>query len=163
MTAKVRIKAGPVELEFETEAGLSLDDIKSLLKDVEALSPVASVDSLGAGSATTALGNSEGGSKAAGSHKLFVTSIAAKLGAKTGADLAWAAAGQLELTDGKESFTRQELLATMKKAPKYYKAAMSKNLTSIIMSLIPEKLNQIGTDVYSLTVDAHSALEAALA
>jgi hypothetical protein len=54
-------------------------------------------------------------------------------------------------------------LLTMKKAPKFYKATMSKNLSGIISSLIPEKFNQIGEGVYSLTAAEHAALETSLA
>jgi hypothetical protein len=163
MTAKLRIKAGSVELELETEADLSVDDVKALLKEVETLTLTSGAETPGGG-VDSAAANADGSpSKLAEPKKLHITSIAAKLDVKTGADLAVAAAAQLQLMDGKDSFTRQELLATMKQATKYYKASMSANLTSIISSLIPKKLNQLATDTYSLTADAHSALEAALA
>jgi hypothetical protein len=168
MTAKLRIKAGSVEMELETDGALSLDDIKSLLHEVEALSPVAATaqqagDSTGAIDSDNSIGIGGGASKTEAAQRLHVTSIAAKLGVKTAADLARAAAAHLQLTEGKETFTRQELLLAMKKAPKFYKANMSKNLSSIITSLIPDTLNQIGEDVYSLTAAGHAELETVLA
>lgn len=163
MTVRLRIKAGSVEMELETDDALSLDDIKSLLHEVEALSPLAPAPIAPTVNGTNDHDSDSGLGKAGGAQKLHIASIAAKLGVKSGADLARAAAAQLQLTEGKETFMRQELLLTMKKAPKFYKANMSKNLSGIIATLIPDTFNQVGEGVYCLTAAAHSALEAALA
>jgi hypothetical protein len=163
MTAKLKIRAGTVEFELETDTSLTLEEIKSLLHEVEGLSP-ASASALGGSGGANDNGDGQNSKKSGGdSFKLHIGSIAAKLGAKSGADLAKAAAAQLQLSEEKETFTRQELLLTMKKAPKFYKTTMSKNLSAIIGGLIPETLNQVGEGVYCLTAEAYSALESALA
>jgi len=163
MTERIRIKAGHLELEWESDGPLSIENVKSLLREIEAL-PAAQPAQLppfagrrGEGSAN------EAGARANQPQKLFVTSIAAKLAAKSGADLARSAAAYLQLAEGKDSFSRQELLEAMKKAPLYYKTDMRKNLSRIIASLIPDKLNQIGENAFSLTAKEHAALETALA
>lgn len=159
MTAKVRIKAGPVEFEYEGETELAVADIKDLFSHIETLFKV---PILAEGAESHA--SSEPKATANGSaQKLHINSIATKLGAKTGAEVAVAAAAALQIFDQKDTFTRTELLDTMKKGTMHYKDNMSGNLTSIIKSLLGPKLNQISDGVYSLTSDAHKDLVAKLA
>jgi hypothetical protein len=92
-----------------------------------------------------------------------VNSIATKINAKSGSDVAIAAAAFLQLVEGKESFSRQELLTSMKAATKFYKTGMSSNLSGYLNSLVGGKLNQIGTGKYCLASAEHARLETALA
>jgi len=165
MTARVRIKAGPVEFEYEGEAELAVADIKDLFSHIETLFKVPVLAEGGDSHAVTQTPSVEppkpivNGS----TQKLHVNSIASKLKAKTGSEVALAAAASLQLMEGKETFTRAELLATMKKATMHYKDPMSGNLSSILKALIGSKLNQIGEGVYSLSANAYHELGAQLA
>jgi hypothetical protein len=165
MPAKVRIKAGPVEFEYEGETELSIADIKDLFSHIETLFTVPSLASVGNDSGAPDLDNGVVApiQQSGRPSKLHVNSIAAKLDAKTGSDVAVAAAAYLQLIDGKDSFSRQKLLMTMKEAKKYYKVSMSNNLTKHLGSLLGSKFNQVGQDQYSLTSAEHQRLEAALA
>ncbi|HKP11749.1 MAG TPA: hypothetical protein VJZ91_06545 [Blastocatellia bacterium] len=167
MAAKVRIKAGPVEFEYEGETELGLADIKDLFTHIETLFKVPVLAEGGqahVASAPLPAGNGAGVSTLLSSgQKLHINSIATKLGTKTGPELAVAAAASLQIFEQKETFTRTELLEAMKKATMHYKDTMSGNLTSIIKSLLGPKLNQISDGVYSLTAEAYQDLVGKLA
>lgn len=164
MSSKVRIKAGPVEFEYEGEGDLSITDIKELFSHIDTLFKVPVLrehdthhqqdEELPAQQGLTS--NSNG-------LQLHVSSVARKLSAKTATDLAVAAAATLQICEGKDSFTRTELLETMKKATAYYKKNMRGNLTGSIQTLLQTKLNQIGQDIYSLNSAALEELGVALA
>lgn len=94
---------------------------------------------------------------------LHINSIASTLKAKSGGEVAVAAAAALQIYEGKESFTRAELLTTMKKATMAYKESMSGNLSTSLKTLVGSKFNQIGTDVYSLNQETYDQLVAQLA
>jgi hypothetical protein len=165
VTAKVRIKAGPVEFEYEGETELGVSDIKDLFSHIETLFKVPVLAEGGephspAAPATPAQ-NTSGGNGAG--PKLHVNSVAQKLKAKTGSEVAVAAAATLQICESKETFTRTELLDTMKKATMHYSANMSGNLTKILGTLVGSKFNQISDGVYSLTSDEYQKLAATLA
>lgn len=168
MTAKLRIKAGPVEFEYEGEAPLAVTDIKELFSHIETLfkSPMAAEGAaVPEAPAPTKLlpAPAADQSPTVGGQKLHVNSVAQKLKAKTGSEVAVAAAATLQIYDEKKTFTRTELLDTMKKATMHYSANMSGNLTKILASLVGSKFNQISDGVYSLTSDEYQKLVAALA
>jgi hypothetical protein len=162
MPERIRIKVGELELEWESDGSLSVENVTSLLREIETLSPAPLQTP--APPRPPVLPNANGAGAGLGEpQKLFVTSIAAKLSVKNGPDLARAAAAYLQITEAKESFSRTELLEAMRKAPMYFKTNMRKNLSPIISGLIPEKFNQIGENRFSLTASEHAVLEAALA
>ncbi|UVO49244.1 hypothetical protein M0208_01440 [Sphingomonas sp. SUN019] len=169
MTAKVRIKAGPVEFEYEGETELAVADIKDLFSHIETLFKVPVLaeggESHAAPQAPTPLLPAPSGDTptVVGGPKLHVNSVAQKLKAKTGSEVAVAAAATLQIYDGKQTFSRTELLDTMKKATMHYSANMSGNLTKILGSLVGSKFNQISDGVYSLTSDDYQKLVAQLA
>jgi hypothetical protein len=167
MTAKVRMKAGPVEFEYEGETELGLADIKDLFTHIETLFQVPILKEnaqTNTASATSAGGNGMGASaQPTPAQQLHINSIATKLGAKTGPDLAVAAAASLQIFSQKETFTRAELLETMKKATMHYEKNMSGNLTKILKSLVGSKFNQVSEGVYSLDADAYQQMADKLA
>ncbi len=164
MPSSVRIKAGPVEFEYEGEAGLSVSDIKGLFSHIETLFklPVLreSEQHTPAPETFVADGKSAPPTPA---QTLHIASIANKLKVKTGPDLAVAAAASLQISETNKSFTRNELHDTMKKATMHYKKPMQGNLTKILQSLLGSKFNQISDGVYSLTAAEHESLVAQLA
>lgn len=165
MTAKLRIKAGPVEFEYEGEAPLAVTDIKELFSYIETLfkSPMAA--EVPEASALTKLLPAPASDPAptASGPKLHVNSVAQKLKTKSGSELAVAAAATLQFYDNKETFTRTELLDTMKKATMYYNSNMSGNLTKSLGTLVGAKFNQISDGVYSLASEEYQKLAAQLA
>lgn len=165
MVARVRIKAGPVEFEYEGETELAVTDIKDLFSHIETLFKVPILAEGGEPHApaeppTPAPANNGGSGYG---PKLHVNSVAQKLKAKTGSELAVSAAATLQICEGKETFTRTELLDTMKKATMHYSANMSGNLSKILGTLVGAKFNQIGDGVYSLNSEEHQKLAAQLA
>jgi hypothetical protein len=166
MTAKIRIKAGPVEFEYEGETELAVADIKELFTHIETLFKVPVLAEGGDGThahqpvASPATDQpQQGGPK----QMLHVNSIASAIGAKSGGDVAVAAAASLQIFEGKETFTRAELLEVMKKATMHYKESMSGNLSVSLKTLVGSKFNQIKDGVYSLNKATYDQLVAQLA
>ena len=166
MTSKVRIKAGAVEFEYEGQTELSIENIKELFSHIEALFNAAQTDA----DNDNAIDSNDfpnlpkqNESVPAPTTNFHVNSIAEKLDAKTGSDLAIAAAAYLQFSEGKETFSRRELLDTMKKATKFYKKNMSGNLTKILNHLLESKINQVGSGHYSLSQPEYSSLRLKLA
>lgn len=167
MTAKVRIKAGPVEFEYEGQTELGVADIKELFSHIETLFKVPVLAEGGDAHAhpqsPTPTAAPQAPNGLAPLQKLHVNSVATKLKAKTGPEVAVAAAAALQIFDQKQSFTRIELLETMKKATMHYKDSMSGNLSNILSTLVGSKFNQISDGVYSLSSEAYQSLVTQLA
>jgi hypothetical protein len=165
VTAKVRIKAGPVEFEYEGETELGVADIKDLFSHIETLFKVPVLAEGGEAHvpAPSAAPAGDNGLVNGGGPKLHVNSVAQKLKTKTGSEVAVAAAATLQICEGKQTFSRTELLDMMKKATMHYSANMSGNLTKILGTLVGSKFNQISDGVYSLTSEEYHKLAAQLA
>lgn len=167
VTAKVRIRAGAVEFEYEGETEFAVSDIKELFSYFETLFKVPSITAAGSeveqdvSQADVDVSARTRGHRS--NSKLHVNSVASALDAKTGPDVAIAAAATLQILEGKEIFSRNDLIESMKKATKYYNKNMLSNLTKIISGLVGEEFNQISEGSYSLSASALRALEAKLA
>jgi hypothetical protein len=95
---------------------------------------------------------------------LAPNTVAARLNAKTGTDVAIAAAAHLQICRGNETFNRDELRKSMQAQTNYYKAAMNGNLTTILKSLIASKrINSLENDQMSLAAGEIASLKAKLA
>ena len=94
----------------------------------------------------------------------FSTStVATKLSAETGTDLAHAAAAKLSIVDGKQTFSRQELLDEMKLAPAFYKETYRNNLSKSLDRLVKaDKLRLTGRNLYAISAKEHGDLLAKL-
>lgn len=164
MSTKLHIRSGAVEVDFDGDINFTIGQIKELLSHVVTLSSSGQNPEDGVGADAPA--GSKGGAQTkqhTATQKLHITSVANKLGVKTGPELAVAAAAVLQIYEGKESFARSDLSNTMKKATMHYKASMIGNLTQTIHSLVGKKFNQISDDVYSLTASEYENLVAQLA
>lgn len=163
--AKVRIKVGSMELEYEGDPSfldggieallVSMGDLASRAPDEPAETPTAPL--------APVIGN--GNSPApSGSFNFSTNTIAAHLNAKTGPELAICALAQLELVQGKSSSNRAEILAEMKNATTYYNTNMSSNHSKNLSSLTKAKrINQVGKDTYSLSASERKRVEAKVA
>lgn len=164
MTVKVRIKAGPIEFEYEGETELGVSDIKDLFSHIEMLFKVPVLAEGGEGHVPASPPPAgDNGLVNGAAPKLHVNSVAQKLKAKSGSEVAVAAAATLQICESKPTFSRTDLLDTMKKATMHYSANMSGNLTKILSTLVGSKFNQISDGVYSLTSDEYQKLAAQLA
>lgn len=144
MNAKLRIKMGTVEVEYEGSDDFLKKELPALLKAVLELHASGRHESNEETEVT-------GGQAEPPRKSLSVSTFAAKLGAKSGSSLALAAAAALVIGSGKESFSRAELLRAMQGAKSYYKATYSNNLSAYISTLVKgQDLLDQGADSYSL-------------
>jgi hypothetical protein len=164
MTTKLRIKVGAIEFEYEGESSFTQEAIKDLFSHMEAMFNASGAKALDHAGPQAAAGPAPQANGSGPSLQLHTNSIAAKLGADTGPELAIAAAAHIQLVQGRDRFSRNELLKEMQSATSRYKKSMSSNLTKYIQGLIKDgRINQLGTDAYALKASELSSLESTLA
>lgn len=141
---------GPVEIEYEGTDDFLREELLDMVKAVADL-----YQESGGGLATSSdpadSGSSTGGSSG-GSMTGTTNQIATTLGVSNGPTLLFAAGVKLHFVDGKDTFTRKELLAEAKSATKFYKKSHNNNLTANLQSLVGDgQFNEPGTNKYALT------------
>lgn len=155
MESKIRIKLGPIEVEYEGSEAFLTQELPDLIKTISELYrasniPIKEED-----------GESKGGGR--GKVQLSTGSIAAKLSCASGPELLLAAAAHLTLARGTETFTRQQLLTEIRTAKAYYKKSYNANLTTLLNGLVKGgKFNEASTGTYSLSADARKEMEGRL-
>lgn len=165
MPTKLKIKMGHIEFEYEGDAIYDNDAVKDLFTHIESLAGAAPP---GTFDVLPQLNNIELGEGAGDTPpeiaSLSVQTVAARLGAKTGTEVAAAAAAHLQICQGKKSFTRKELLGDMQQAHGYYNQTMSSNLTKILQTLVAGKrLMTMTNDQMSLSATEIAQARAKLA
>jgi len=157
--SKIQFKVGIIEFSGEgdqdwlsTQLDKIISKVPELLK-VESLSPQGKVENNG----STPID-----SKSTTQLQLSMTNIAKKMGCKSGQDLVCAAASYLKFVQGKEVFSRNEILTTMKTATGYYKTSYSANLTNMLGGMLKSSLNEPTKDNYSLQATKETELYALL-
>lgn len=150
MTAKIRIKMGQVEVEYEGPEDFLRAELKDLLSGVMELHRERGGNEP---SDINSGADQEGQKPNDGSDYIGTTNtFAAKLGVKSGPDLIIAAMAQKTLVGKKEKVTRTELLQEMHTATSYYKKSYSANLTKNLKSLVTsDKLREVAADTYALS------------
>lgn len=157
--AKLRVKFGSAEVEYEGETEFDAKDIENIFIRVSATKPPPQVAENAANSAVP-----NGTFPAGNSIQMHTDSIAAKLGGKAARDLALASSAHLQIVHGKATFTRRELTEDMRGAPSRFSENMVKNMSATLKSLIDDgKLNKVSADAYSLSDTARREIEAKLA
>lgn len=160
--AKIRLKIGQLEVEYEGKASFLQDELLNLMekltgfytKHKEAIPIEPSQAQTGGAGSGSSLGEFD--------HS--TNTIATHLNATSGPELAIAAAAYLAHVKKKDTFTRQEINNEMKSATTYYNANMSTNLSKALNTLVKSKrLNQVSKGVYALSATEKKALEAKLA
>lgn len=159
MPCKLRITMGIIEFEYEGDADFTHESIKDLFTHMEAITatavPPTTIDSSSAPPVTM---------NEASNLTLDVSTVAARLGAKDGSDLALAAAAKIQLIDKKSKFSRTELHNEMTSATAFYKKSMTGNLTRTLNNLVKSgSFNGQGNDSYSLSAKKLSELETKIA
>lgn len=167
MESKIKIKMGPIEIEYEGSEAFLKEELPALLSAVSDLYKESGV--------TEAVVNAESDpvpavsvasttEKTTGSLQATTGTIAARLGVKSGPELALAAAARLTLSLGIESFSRAQLLEEMKSASAYFKQTYNKNLSGTLTRLLKDgKLFETAKNTYSLSASQRSSMEARLA
>lgn len=161
-TAKIRLKMGQLEVEYEGKPSFLQDGLFNLLEKmigfytehkaaIPAEPPPAQTNDAGSTGSTGELDHS-------------TNTIATILGAKTGSDLVVAASARLTLVQGKDRFSRKELRTEMQTAASFHKATYNNNLSKYLDGLIKaDRLRLVGKDSYAISANEKKTLEAKLA
>jgi len=171
MGTKIHLRAGEVELTLETESPLAVSDIKEFISQVQELAQSLAPEPDDTAPLTTSSGYNGTGSGSTTaplllehtSPQLHVNSVADRLSVKGGPELVIAAAAYLQVVEGKQSFSRKELLETMKSATSYYNQNIGSNLSAALKSLSGSKLNQLNNGTYALKSHELAALRSQIA
>lgn len=157
MDAKIRLKIGNLEVEYEGSDTFIRSDLLNLVSKAIDLLREQGED----------VPKVEGAPSRPGDGKQLsatTRTIASKLGVKSGPDLVIAAAAKLTLGVGLDSFTRQQLLDEMKSATAYYKKSYSNNLSSYLQRLVKANdLFEAAKDTYALSAGKRAEIEKTLA
>ena len=154
-SAKIRIKVGEVEIDYEGDSAFLENDLLKMLNEIQKVVPATTVNSGQVGGGV--------GKPLVGIHSLTTKSIATKLGAKSGGDLAEAAVAHLGLINGLVTFKRSDINDAMKSASGIYKTNMTSNLSAIIQTLLnQDTIVETGTHTYALTPGAEVKLKGKL-
>jgi hypothetical protein len=160
--AKIRLKLGAMEVEYEGNSKFLQDDLPSLLQKLVGLYTEHKSEIPEELPAEEMKPVRHNRSKVALDHS--TNTIAARLGVTSGADLVIAAAAHLMFVQNQEKFTRQQILTEMKAASTYYTKFMSTNLTKMLSGLVKSKrLNQVTNGEYAFSADERDSVEAKLA
>lgn len=154
MESRIKIKFGPIEVEFEGTEKFLREELSAVLEAIRKLHETSGLPPVSVADHQS--------QKVQGSidKTLTVSAAAKKLGVKTGPELAVAAAAILVLVQGKATFSRTELLEEMKKAVGYFKEDHRKNLTNTLTSLTKsDRLRSGAKNQYSLSSATHMELE----
>lgn len=163
--AKIRIKIGSIELEYEGDPSFLTGGIEGLLTTVGELAgsvpeEIVKIDATPTATATATTTASSTNSELNAS----TNTIAAHLGGKSGPELIMCAVAQLELVQKKAGVSRSEILEEMKGATSYYNKSMGKNIGQNLSSLTKAKrLNHLSGDRYALTAAERESVEAKVA
>ena len=155
MNSKIRIRLGTVEIEYEGEHSFLASDLLPMVEKLLALSPRSFERSA-----------RDPGSPAAQEPASTGTlnTLAAKLKVASGPELIVASLYHLSRADGRETATRQEILARMRTAASYYKATFNNNMSSYLEKLVKaNKIRETAANLYSLATSTIEELEAKLA
>jgi len=140
MPTKLKIKMGHIEFEYEGDAAYDNEAVKDLFTHMESLmvsAPPGAFDN--PNHAPSSLAPDNDSNTTPDAINLSIQSVCAHMNAKSGSEVAMAAAAHLQICEEKKSFSRKELLTTMQSASGYYNQVMSGNLSKILKSLIGSK------------------------
>jgi len=160
-TARIRIKVGHIEIEYEGDAAFLKKDLLATLKDVlELYKKIPATKQQGGGD-----GSGQESVTASGAEFDHSTdTIARLLKVDSGTGLVMAAAAHLHFVKGKQKFTRQELTAEMRTAPSYFNKSYIGNLTKYLARLkSQDRLRLVGDETYALSSKEKQELEKKLA
>ncbi|MGJ5006332.1 hypothetical protein ACQR05_01080 [Bradyrhizobium oligotrophicum] len=154
MSAKLRIKAKGIEIEWEGEVEFLKSEVPGLIASI--------IDAIGAGTEDVPGESGEdpaSGSNGHNTNKFTTASAAARLKARSAAELFKAALLKLQISDGIEPATRAQIHDEMKLAPRVYKPTMQGNLSKTIASLMDQgEINEPVSGSFVLSDSMHEQL-----
>ncbi len=152
--SKIRIRVGNIEIEFEGSEEFIREQIPEILQDV------AEIGTIPLGKEQEEIADELPQEEHDKFANLSTTTIARKLGAKTGKDLAIAASAYLTFVENEPAFHRRKILEAMKSATPYYQQNYSKNLSRYFQQLVKDgTLNITASGTYALSAKARKDLE----
>lgn len=161
MTSKIRIKMGPLEVDYEGSEEFLKQELPQLLSSLSTLYRDAGVQSSNRQENGAPAAPSDGDGAAI---EGTTGTISAKLGVKSGPDLLLAACAHLTFVQKQDALKRLDILEAAKTATSYYTESVRKNLTAYLDNLVKAgKLIERSKDVYVLQAEARKALEGQLA
>ncbi len=160
MSGKLRLKVGPIEIEYDGDIRGANADVMAL---VEAAADVYRRKGLANGDRvprTIDVPPETGRLRISGS----AASIASRLNCISGPELIIAAAAWLTFVEGEEWFEATQLLAVMKQASAHYALGYEDTLADDIRGLVRSgKLEEISEDLYTLSAMMRRQLQQTLA
>jgi hypothetical protein len=155
-TSKIKIKLGPIEVEYEGSETFLKEELPQLLTAVSDLY----AKSHSSFSANTSSVSQENKTGTKNKFQATTGSIAAKLGVKSGPELVMAAAARITLVEEESIFPRQKIIDEMKTASAYFRSTYVGNLTATINGLVKDgKLNEPSQGKYALTASSLKDME----
>jgi hypothetical protein len=152
METRFKMRTGALEFEFEGSEAFLTEQLAELVSTLASRSPQMT---------TLSAVQSGGGQTNANPLELTTASIAARLNTKSGPDLIVAACAQLTFVEGKEVFSRDDIIEKMKTATGYFKGTFVNNLTKYLQGLVKSgRLIERAAQTYSLSAAARSEVEA---
>lgn len=162
--AKIRVKMGAIEIEYEGKASFLESGLQNILNGLAAFHSNHQEIITSRDVEQTPNGEALERTASGLSLEMSTNSLAAHLGASKGSELIIAAAAHLTFVAKRDTFTRQELLDEMKSATTYFTPNVRSNLSSMLDNLQKAKrLNQPRTGVFALGANERTSLEARLA
>lgn len=162
--SKIRIKLGPIEVEYEGSESFLKEELPDLLGAVARLYKESGASLEASGEGSGAGDGGEGGAGTGSGLQGTTGTIAAKLVVKSGPDLILAGCARLTFVSGSASFTRKQITDEIKSATGYYKKTYLNNLSTYLQSLVKDqKLVEPTTGTFALSVATKSELEKRLA
>lgn len=159
--SKIKIKMGPIEVEYEGSETFLKEELPLILKSVSELYQTTGIEinPPTSDNPEPTKTNNSGGSKIVGT----TSSIAGKLNVKSGTELIIAAAARLTFVLNKEKFSRKDVSDEMKSASAYYKNSYGSNLTKYLNSLVKDgTFLETSSGIYAISANKSSSLKSRL-
>ncbi len=157
--ARIRIKLGQIEIEYEGDAKFLKADLLETVKqvlDLQKTHPAAA--------AASAPPAAQVGGASGGEINYSTDTIATMLGANSGPEVVIAAAAHLHFVKGNTTFTSKEISTEVRTATSHFKKSFLSNLRTILKSLTKRQRLRLGSaGTYSLSGSETQKLKAKLA
>jgi hypothetical protein len=144
---KIQLTNGPLTVDYEGPLDFLDDGLLTIVEEFVGITK----DVAPPASPSTHNTKAITGNGSNGALQMTTGTIAGRLSVKTGPELIMASAAKLTLADGKDTFTRRDVLLEMKSAPSYYKESYRKNMSSLLDGLIKgDQIREISPSTYAV-------------
>jgi hypothetical protein len=160
MTTRIRIRMGPIEVEYEGGEDFLRNELADLISTVLNLYNQSGIQPSSHDQVSIPTLSERVEQPEITVPTGTTATIAAKLACKSGPDLIIATAAHLTFVEQRDSFTRKEILDDMKTATAYFKKSYVNNLSNYLKNLVKdEKLVEVRKDTYALKAETRKELE----